>query len=70
MGPMDAILCTTQKNAELMRISDKVGTIEPGKFADFLILDEDPLQDVRVFQDRDKILAIVQGGAFIKNQLD
>jgi len=25
---------------------------------------------VRIFQDRDKILAIVQGGEFVKNQLD
>ena len=69
MGPMGAILCTTRDNAELMGISDKVGTIEPGKYADFILVDENPLQDVRVFQDRDKILLIVQEGRFIKNIL-
>ena len=69
MGAMRAILCTTRDNAELMGIADKVGTIEPGKYADFLILAEDPLKDVRVFQNRDKILAIVQGGRFVKNIL-
>ncbi len=69
MGPMKAILCTTKDNAELMGISEKVGTIEPGKYADFLVIDGDPLKDVTVFQNRDKILAIVQGGKFFKKKL-
>ncbi len=69
MGPMKAILCTTRDNAELMGMSDKVGTIEPGKYADFIIVDGDPLEDVRIFQNRDNILAIVQGGRFIKKNI-
>lgn len=69
MGSMRAILCTTRDNAELMGISDKVGTIEAGKYADFIVLDGDPLKDVSLFQDREKILAIVQGGKFFKKAL-
>ncbi len=69
MGAMDAILCTTKNNAELMGISEYVGTIEPGKLADMIIVDEDPLKNIRVFQQRDKILAIIQGGEFFKNIL-
>jgi len=66
MGPMNAILCTTISNAEMMGISDYVGTIEPGKLADLLIIEGNPLKDIRIFQNRDKILAIVQGGKFVK----
>lgn len=69
MGPMKAILCTTRDNAELMGMSDKVGTIEPGKYADFILLDGNPLDDVTIFQNRDKILAIVQGGKFFKKMI-
>ena len=69
MGPMRAILCTTRDNAELMGMSDRVGTVETGKYGDFILVDGDPLKDVRIFQHRDKILAIVQGGRFIKKSL-
>ena len=69
MGPMKAILCTTRDNAELMGLSDRVGTIEAGKCADFILVDGDPLKDVRIFQNREKILAIVQDGKFIKKTL-
>ncbi len=63
------ILCTTRDNAELMGMSDRVGTIEAGKCADFILVDGDPLKDVRIFQNREKILAIVQDGKFIKKTL-
>ncbi len=69
MGSMKALLCTTRDNAELMGLSDRVGTIEPGKYADLIIVDGDPLEDVRILQNRDNIKAIVQGGCFIKNIL-
>jgi len=69
MGPMKAILCTTRDNAELMGISGRVGTIEAGKCADFILVDGDPLKDVKVFQDREKIVAIVQDGKFIKKNI-
>lgn len=66
MGPMRAILCTTRDNAELMGISATTGTIEAGKYADLLVVDGDPLKDVRIFQDREKLAVIVQGGKFVK----
>jgi len=69
MGPMGAILCTTKNNAELMKMADKIGTVEAGKYADLIVIGGDPLKDIKIFQDRDKIMAIVQGGKFIRKAL-
>jgi imidazolonepropionase-like amidohydrolase len=69
MGPMNAILSATKVNSQILKINDKVGTIEVGKLADMLLLDENPLENISVFQDRDKIIAILQDGKFIKKMI-
>jgi imidazolonepropionase-like amidohydrolase len=69
MGPMGAILSATKVNSEILKISDKVGTVETGKAADFLLVDEDPLKNIAVFQNRDAVRVIMQDGKFIKNTL-
>jgi imidazolonepropionase-like amidohydrolase len=47
----------------------EVGTIEPGKLADLLIVDGDPLADIKILQDRARLLVIMQGGKAHKNLL-
>ncbi|SCM81396.1 putative Amidohydrolase [uncultured Sporomusa sp.] len=46
MDPMDVFVCATKNGAELLRISDKVGTLEARKIADLIIIDGDPLRDI------------------------
>lgn len=47
LTPMQAILAATRNPAEAFRVLDRLGTVEPGKFADLVILDADPLADIR-----------------------
>ena len=69
MGKMGAILSATKVNSEIMKLNNSVGTIEAGKDADILVLDENPLENIAVFQKRDSIRVIMQNGCFVKNTL-
>jgi imidazolonepropionase-like amidohydrolase len=46
MTPMEAIQSATLTPAQVMRLEKEVGTIEPGKRADILILERNPLEDI------------------------
>jgi imidazolonepropionase-like amidohydrolase len=62
--PLEAITCATKSGAELMRMSDRIGTLEKGKFADLVVVEGDPLQDIALLQDRRR-LSVMKGGAFV-----
>ncbi len=69
MTPMDCIKAATSANAELMGISKITGSIEAGKEADLLVIDGDPLKDIAILQNRDKILCVMRGGSYYKDSL-
>jgi imidazolonepropionase-like amidohydrolase len=48
MPPMESIKAATVAAAELLGISDKVGSIEKGKLADIIAVEGDPIQDIKV----------------------
>jgi imidazolonepropionase-like amidohydrolase len=62
MTPMQAIEATTRSAAELMGLSDELGTLEPGRRADFVVVSGDPL-DVGTLADR--IEAVYQDGVAV-----
>src|SRR3984957_10907431 len=62
LSPMDAILAMTRNNATAAGWEKDVGTLQVGRFGDILLVDGDPLADVRILQDPKKILAIFKGG--------
>lgn len=62
LSPMESIIAATRTAATALGIGDQIGTIEVGKIADLLIVDGDPLHDLRVLEDADRILGIVQNG--------
>lgn len=50
MPAIDAIQAATAVNAGILGIFDKVGTLEPGKFADIIATDGNPLEDIHTLE--------------------
>jgi imidazolonepropionase-like amidohydrolase len=69
LSPMEAIQSATSVAAEAIGISELVGTLKDGKEADLLVIDGDPTQDIKIFQDPEKIRAIYKAGKLINNRL-
>jgi imidazolonepropionase-like amidohydrolase len=67
--PMEVLISATKTNAELLRLEDKIGTVEPGKIADLIVVRGDPLKDLRLFQNPDSIVVVMKEGVAYKNQL-
>jgi imidazolonepropionase-like amidohydrolase len=65
----DVIRWATRNGAELLGRGDDLGTIEPGKLADVLVVDGNPLEDMSVLDDSSNLLAIIKDGVFMKDQL-
>ncbi len=66
MTPMQAIRAGTVVPAELLGWSDKVGTIEPGKWADIVAVSGDPLKDITELT---RVKFVMKAGAVYKNEL-
>jgi imidazolonepropionase-like amidohydrolase len=65
LTPLQAIQSATINDADLLGWSDKVGTIEPGKWADIIAVDGDPLADVTTLE---RVKFVMKGGEIVKNQ--
>ncbi len=63
-SPMEAIVSATRLGGEIMGAPDELGQIKPGYLADLLMIDGDPASDVRVLQDRKRILSVMKDGRF------
>ena len=68
--PIEIIRAATLIGAQIVRQVGKLGRLEPGAFADLLVIDGNPLEDLGVLQEQGKYLAaIMKGGRFYKNRL-
>ena len=69
MTPMEAIVSSTSVAARLIGIDDRVGTIEPGKLADLVLVRGNPLSRITLLQDRERIVGVMQAGKFVAGPL-
>jgi imidazolonepropionase-like amidohydrolase len=69
MTPIEVLLSATKVNAELFRMSDKIGTVEPSKYADLIVVRGNPLRNLRLFQDPANLSVIMKGGVLYKQAL-
>jgi imidazolonepropionase-like amidohydrolase len=56
MSCSDALAAANSIAAELLRMSDQIGTVEPGKLADLVVLDADPLDDITALRQVHKVI--------------
>lgn len=64
--PMEAIQAGTKLGGQIMGMENELGMIREGWLADLLLVDGDPIADVRILQDHKRLLAIMKDGAFHK----
>ena len=62
--PMEAIVGATKWGGEIMGRPDELGQVREGYLADLLLVDGDPLADLRLLEDRARLLAVMKDGVF------
>jgi imidazolonepropionase-like amidohydrolase len=65
-SPMEAIIAATKLGAEAMRMADKIGSVAPGKLADLIVVDGNPLEDITILEDRRRITHVMKDGQFFR----
>jgi imidazolonepropionase-like amidohydrolase len=66
LGAHEAILSATRTNAELFGLAAEIGTVEVGKRADLIVVDGQPLDDIAVLQDAERVRVVMRDGALCK----
>lgn len=66
MTTLQALQAATMNGAALLNWSDNIGTIEPGKFADIIAIDGDPIQNINAIE---KVVFVMKDGVTFKNDL-
>jgi imidazolonepropionase-like amidohydrolase len=62
LSTLDTLVCASRNGAEIMGISDEIGTLEADKLADLLIVDGDVAADISLLEHRSNLRAVMQGG--------
>ena len=67
--PIDVLRSATSINAEILQKGNELGCIQPGAYADMIVVNGNPLDDLSLFADADNIGMIMRGGQLIKDTL-
>ena len=66
MPPLDILRAVTSNAAEMLGWQDRVGAVEPGKFADLIAVTGDPIADIGALE---QVRFVMKGGQVIRNDL-
>jgi imidazolonepropionase-like amidohydrolase len=62
LGAHGAVVAATRTAAELCQVGDRLGTVEPGKLADLIVVANDPLEDIHHLR---RLLLVIKGGRVV-----
>ncbi len=62
LSPREALRCATVVNAKVLGLDKDIGTLEPGKYADMVVVGGDPLHDI---SNMGRVKAVYKGGALV-----
>lgn len=68
LTPRQALIAATKHGGMACGMEDKIGTLEPGKFADAIVVEGNPLEDVKILQDESRIRLVVKDGKIVVNR--
>jgi imidazolonepropionase-like amidohydrolase len=68
--PLDVLRWATANGFELMGRGHELGWVREGCLADLLVVDGDPISDIAVLQDRERLFAVMKGGTLVTDRLD
>jgi imidazolonepropionase-like amidohydrolase len=69
MTPMQAIVASTKMAAACLGLEADLGTLEVGKLADLLVVDGDPIREIGILDEKEKIALVMKGGAVAVDRL-
>ncbi len=64
--PMETLVAATRMGGEIMGMGEELGQVKPGYLADLLLVDGDPLADIKRLQNQDALLVIMKDGRLHK----
>lgn len=70
LTPAQALLCATRDGGAAVDADGMLGTLEAGKYADLVIVDGDPLADIRILQDQSRLTAVMKDGKLYRDLHD
>lgn len=65
MKPEQALVAATKAGAEIVGLGDRVGTLEPGKLADLIVVGGDPLADISILQKPEAVGLVMKDGKVV-----
>ncbi|MEX5215124.1 MAG: amidohydrolase family protein [Nitrospiraceae bacterium] len=69
MSPMEAILAATAHAAALLGLDDQIGTLHPGKQADLILVEGNPLKRIGLLRDRERLAGVMLQGRLVSGPL-
>ncbi|MGZ3629928.1 MAG: amidohydrolase family protein [Ktedonobacteraceae bacterium] len=70
LSPMRSIVASTSNAALALGLQDEIGTIENGKCADLLVIDGDPLADINILTQKERIRLVMRNGCIVVENLN